>query len=127
MTGDIEPFNTGREPDSLPAPRPDRYTAPPRLTHAGQFDRRNEDQHVVAVRELVREVERARLEVARRLACELNEMEAETRSLTEQKFHLHRAQKESQVLASDDPELRAKFAVLDDDLFGSFRRRRLRN
>lgn len=97
------------------------YPSPPWGTREGNIDRRNEARHAVAVRQATRDVELARIEVAKRLAFSLDVMEADARTLTEQKYHLHRAQKESQVLGGDDPELRAKFAVLDDDLFARYR------
>lgn len=123
MSDELLPFASGGA--ATPVGRTDRgpYSAPHWLTPEGSIDRRNEARHAVAVRQATRDVEIARVEVAKKLASTLDVLEAEARTLTEQKYHLHRAQKESQILGGDDPELRAKFAVLDDDLFGKWRQR----
>lgn len=121
MSDDLMPF--GKEGPRLPERDRSRgpYVSPHWLTPAGQLDRRNEAEHVVAVRQAVRDVELARIEVAKRLTADLDVMDADARRVTEQKFHLHRAQKESQILGGEDLELRAKFGVLDDDLFARYR------
>ena len=121
MTDDLMPFSQGGNQLSERDRNRGPNASPHWLTQAGQLDRRNEDTHVVAIRQAVRDVELARVEVAKKLAVETAVMDADARKVTEQKFHLHRAQKESQILGSDDPELRAKFAVLDDDLFARYR------
>lgn len=121
MSDSVIPFAQGGPamPDSPRNRGP--YASPHWLTQAGQLDRRSEEQHVVAVRQAMRDVELARIEVAKELAHDLDRMEADGRKVTEQKYLLHRAKKESEVLGGDDPELRAKFAVLDDDLFARYR------
>lgn len=121
MNNDLIPF--AHEDPGHPDRAPNRgsYPQPAWITQAGQVDRRNEATHVVAVRQLMREAELARIEVAKQLSHDLDQIEADARKVTEQKFRLQRAQKESQILAGDDPELRAKFAVLDDDLFARYR------
>jgi hypothetical protein len=55
------------------------------------------------------------------LYVKLARLEARSRFLTEAKFGIERANKESQILAGDDPVLKAKFAILDDDLFAAVR------
>jgi hypothetical protein len=84
-------------------------------------DRRNAARHVIAVRDLQRQaVEGAAIEAGRAFV-QAAAVEARRRVLTEAKFQLHRARKESQILADDDLELAAKFAQLDDDFFASVR------
>lgn len=121
MPSDLTPFsgNGSDFPDQTPQRGP--YNSPHWLTPAGQQDRKLESEHVVAVRQVMREVERNRLETAKNLAADLDQIESDARRTTEQKFALQRAQKESQILGGDDPELRAKFGVLDDDLFTRYR------
>ena len=121
MSDDLIPFAAGggNLPDRNRSRGP--YNSPHWLTEAGQIDRRKEHEHVVAVRQAVRDVEMVRLQVAQALARDFAELDAHARRLTEQKFHLHRAHKESEILGADDAELRAKFAVLDDDQFARFR------
>lgn len=121
MADDLMPFSQGGSQLSERDRNRGPYASPHWLTQAGQLDRRNEDAHVVAVRQAVRDVELARVEVAKKLAVELAVMDADGRRVTEQKYQLHRARKESEVLGGDDLELRAKFAVLDDDLFARYR------
>lgn len=96
---------------------PERYQQPGFLSEAGQMDRRREGRHVVRVRDLQREAVEGAAEQARTAFVKIAEAEARRRVLTELKFNVHRAQKESQLLAGEDPELQAKFAVLDDDFF----------
>ncbi len=96
------------------------YAPLPWLSQPGQVDRRNEASHAVTMREMHREYERERFEIARRLALDLDEIDADSRLRTEMKFRLHRAKKESDILG-EDAELRAKFGVLDDDQFVKFR------
>lgn len=50
-------------------------------------------------------------------------MAADARRLSEAKYQLHRAHLESRVLAGDDPELAAKYALVDDDAFQALRMR----
>lgn len=84
-------------------------------------DRRNAARHVLAVREMQRQaVEGAAVEAGAAFV-QAAAIEARRRVLTETKFQLHRARKESQILAADDLELAAKFAQLDDDFFTSIR------
>ena len=125
MPDELSPFDPGGRPVLHSDRNRGPYASPHFLTQAGQADRRNEDAHVVSIRQAVRDVELARVEVAKKLAIDQAEMDADARRVTEQKFHLHRAQKESQILGGEDPELRAKFAILDDTLFMLYRQRGL--
>ena len=84
-------------------------------------DRRNAARHVLAVRDLQRQAVEGAAIQAGSAFVEAATIEARRRVLTETKFQLHRARKESQILAGDDPELAAKFALLDDDFFTSVR------
>ena len=105
-----------------PLPRTDRYTdglasVPVFTRRDARIDRCNESHHLLAIRELQRQaIEGAAVE-ARNAYVDAAAMEARRRVLTESKFQLHRARKESQILAGDDLELAAKFAQLDDDYF----------
>ena len=54
-------------------------------------------------------------------AVKMARVRARAQVLTEIKFAIDRARKESLILANDDPELAAKFAILDDDFFGANR------
>ncbi len=90
----------------------------PALTrHDVRVDRRAEARHILTVREVQRRaIEGAAVEAGQAFV-DAAAVEAQRRVLTESKFQLQRARKESQILAGDDPELAAKFALLDDDFF----------
>ena len=121
MSDDLLPFEAGAQAGVDRRPNRGLLPSPSVLTNAGQIDRRNEANHAVAIREIYREVERAHYEVAKELAHDFDLIDADARRLTEQKFRLQRAAKESQILGADDPELSAKFRVLDDEMFVRYR------
>lgn len=119
MSDDLMPFGGATAPAE---PNRGAYQAPHRLTQAGQLDRRNEDHHVVVMRQSMREVEQNHMEVAKKLANSLDEMDADDRRLTFAKLNLDRQRRLSQALGGD-PELDAKFGMLDDDAFRKTRAR----
>ena len=88
---------------------------------AGQLDRRNQNQHVVQMRDLRRATELAVAEEGAKLVQQLARFERYGRATTEAKFKLERAKKESLILQGEDSEMRAKFALLDDDLLQRIR------
>lgn len=94
-----------------------RFPQPPWLTAAGQEDRRAEQSHALAMREVARQMERHAAMAYAQLAEDLVEMEVDSRKLSESKWSITRAQKESEVLGNGDAELSAKFSILDDDFF----------
>jgi hypothetical protein len=102
--------------------RPNDLDRPPVMTRFdARLDRERESRHILAIRNLQRQaVEGAAIE-ARNAFIYAAAIEGRRRVKTEAKFELHRARKESQILAGDDLELAAKFAVLDDDLFADVR------
>lgn len=122
-----------RRTEYLPAARPtpplptsylrsdDLERIPVLSRHDVHVDRRNAARHVLAVRELQRQAVEGAAVQAGNAFVEAAAIEARRRVLTEAKFQLHRARKESQILAGDDLELAAKFAQLDDDFFTSVR------
>lgn len=117
--------STGSHP--IPFGRPDRgVPAPNWLTRAGQADVRAEQQHALAVRSTVRAVELARVRIAGQHAVDLAEMQAASARLTERKLLLDQQHRMSKALGGDDPELRAKFAVMDDDNFHAQRAEEMR-
>ena len=122
-----------RRADNLPVARPtpplpstDRYSdgfasVPVFTRRDARTDRCNESHHLLAIRQLQRQaIEGAAVE-ARNAYIDTAAIEARRRVLTEAKFQLHRARKESQILSGDDLELAAKFAQLDDDYFAFVR------
>lgn len=123
MTDHPTPFIGG-----MPArdTRLDRQAPQPSIfTPAGLTDRRAEAEHALAIRAEVRRVELARVRIAADHAIHVAELEAADMRDTEAKLLLDRQQRLSRALAGDDPELRAKFAVLDDDRFQQLRSREL--
>jgi hypothetical protein len=122
-----------RRTENLPAarptpPLPSGYLRPhdldrlPAMTrHDARVDQQRESWHILAMRNMQRQaVEGAGLK-ARDAYIAAAKIEAGRRRLTEAKFQLQRAQMESQIMAGDDPVLKAKFAVLDDDYFQAVR------
>ena|SRR5579875_3823344 len=97
------------------------HTAPPVLTAAGQRDRRHEADHVVAVRDEERKAREKVAAAASEAVGDIGWLAARAKVNTESKYLLHRAHKESQLLAEGDPEMQAKFGLLDDDYFGDAR------
>jgi hypothetical protein len=69
------------------------------------------------MRQYRRDAEAAIAEQGKQLVDRVARMEAHARATTEVKFKLQRARKESLILADEDPELKAKFGILDDELF----------
>ena len=116
---------TGLEPAAPQLPGQagavDRYAQPGWLTPAGQQDRKAEVDHVLRVRVIGRQASETAALEARAAFEELAHQEAMGRVVTEAKYKLHRAKTESQVLGGEDPELEAKFAILDDTLFQGVR------
>jgi hypothetical protein len=123
-----------RRPEPLPAthitpplPTADQRTydwdQTPSLTrHDRRLDQRAESRHILTVRGVQRRaIEAAAVKTGQTFA-DAAAIEAQRRVLSEAKFQLQRAQKESQILAGDDLELAAKFAQLDDDYFSFVRR-----
>lgn len=88
-------------------------------------DRRREAAHVLVIRDMQRDAVEGAAAEARDAFVDIARTEAQRRALTEVKMQLQRARKESQILAGDDPELAAKFAMLDDDWFTALRMSRL--
>jgi hypothetical protein len=86
-------------------------------SHDVRVDRRNESRFILAIRQLQREALVGAAVEARDAFIKNAAMDAHRGTVTEAKFVLHRARKESQILAADDLELAAKYAQLDDDLY----------
>lgn len=124
---DLTPFK-----DTSPVPQPaaerDRgpLPAPAWWTSAGVRDRRAEESHTLAVRQMVRGVELARVQIAGRHAVDVAELEAASMRLTERKLQIDQQHRLSLALAGEDPVLQAKFAVLDDDFMHAQRVAELR-
>jgi|tagenome__1003787_1003787.scaffolds.fasta_scaffold20368325_2 hypothetical protein len=99
------------------------------LTRADRrLDERLQSHHVVALRQIRREAEQGadllkRDGVIATAGIETNALVTKAAILARRQYNyevkqqLLRARRESQILAGDDPELAAKCAVLDDDLF----------
>jgi hypothetical protein len=121
-----------RRGERLPAARPtpqlpsaylredDLERVPVLTRHDIRVDRRNESHHILAIRQLQREAIEGAATVARDAYIDIAAIEAAGRTATEIKFMLHRAKKESQILG-DDLELAAKYAQIDDDVYGYVR------
>lgn len=103
-------------PDTTDSRSLDRYARPSLMTAAGQLDRRHEADHIVRTRDAQRSALEGGAEQARAAYVKVARQEAMGRVTTEAKFKLHRAHKESAILAEDDPVLQAQFAALDDTL-----------
>lgn len=102
--------------------RNNRYSSPPPLlTQAGQLDRRHEAQHVVAIRDEERKAREKVAVAAGEAISDIAWIEARGKVNAEAKYSLHRARRESMIIADGDPELQAKFALLDDDYYGDTR------
>lgn len=118
---------------SLPSPSPiaeilgfDPADMPMLRRKAFLRDRRAEEAQTLAIRQMQRDVELARLEIAAEHAIELAEIEAASMRLTERKLRIDQQHRLSRAIAGDDPVLQAKFAVLDDDFFHAQRMGELR-
>jgi hypothetical protein len=89
--------------------------------HDVRFDKDRESRHILTLREIHRQAVQGAALKDRDAYIDGATIEADRRKLTEAKFQLQRAHMESQILAGEDPELKAKFALLDDDYFQSVR------
>lgn len=102
--------------------RNSRYSSPPpALTQAGQLDRRHEAKHVVAIRNEERKAREKMAAAAGEAIADIAWIEARGKVNTEAKYALHRARRESMIIADGDSELQAKFALLDDDYYAETR------
>jgi hypothetical protein len=91
------------------------------LTQAGQRDRRHEGDHVVAIRDEERKARERVALAASEAVGDIAWVEARAKVNTESKYAMHRARRESLIIADGDPELQAKFSALDDDFFSETR------
>ena len=103
--------------------RSDRSQAPPVLTHAGQADRRHENEHVLAIRDFERDARERVAIAAVDAAGDIAWVQARARVNSEAKFAIDRAHKESQIIAQGDPIKQMKFDILDDEFFAQARLR----
>ena len=103
--------------------RNDRYGPPPALSRAGQIDRRHEGQHAVAIRDLEREARERVAMAAVEATGDIAWIRGRARVVSDAKFAIDRAGKESDLLAQDDPVKQAKYAILDDEFFNEARAR----
>lgn len=113
MAGEMERLNS----DQVRGAIEHRFPQPHWLTVAGQQDRRADGEHSLAMREVGRRMELQAARTYERLAAEMVQLDADSRALSETKWRISRAQKESEVLAGENPELQAKFGILDDEFF----------
>lgn len=97
------------------------HKAPSLFSQAGQLDRKHEGQHVVAIRDADRRARELVAGAAVESVGDIAWMEGRAKVNAEAKYALHRAQRESQIIADGDPVLEAKFALLDDDNFQEIR------
>jgi hypothetical protein len=103
--------------------RNDRYQAPALLTHAGQLDRRHENQHAVAIRDYERDARERVAAAAVEATGDIAWIQGRARVNTEAKYAIDRASKESKIIAQGDPVNESKFAILDDEFFADTRGR----
>lgn len=103
--------------------RNERYLPPSRLSHAGQVERRHEQDHVLAIRDYERAAREHVAESAMEAASDMAWMQGRARVNSEAKFAIDRAQKESEIIAQGDPMKQAKFGILDDEFFADVRKR----
>ena len=118
-----------RRTENLPAarptpPLPSGYLRPhdldrlPAMTrHDARVDQQRESWHILAMRNMQRQAEEGAGLKARNAYIAMASIEAKRRWLTEAKWQVQRAEMESQIMAGDNPVLKAKFALLDDDYF----------
>jgi hypothetical protein len=90
---------------------------------ASQVARSRQRGHVLTMRQIRRDAEEAIAREGEALIGQLAELERDARAVTETKFRLERARKESLIIAGEDPDLQSKFLLLDDDFV---QRRRLK-
>ncbi len=103
--------------------RNDRYGAPPALTRAGQIDRRHEGQHALAIRDFEREARERVAMAAVEATGDIAWIQGRARVISDAKFAIDRAAKESELIAQGDPVKQAKFGLLDDEFFAEVRGR----
>jgi hypothetical protein len=103
--------------------RNERYQAPPVLTRVGQLDRRHESEHALAIRDFERYAREGVAIAAVEAIRDVAWIQARGRVISETKFAIDRAQKESDIIAQGDPVKQAKFAILDDEFFNHARLR----
>jgi hypothetical protein len=89
-------------------------------TSAGQIDRREQAEHQLILNRYERKGMEAVAEQRQALIEELAYWEREAALLHNKKMDLHRAHKESRIIADDAVEA-AEFALLDDDYFFKMR------
>ncbi|SDN38663.1 hypothetical protein [Geodermatophilus sp. DSM 45219] len=82
-----------------------------------QLDRQRQSHHILTLRRLERSAIELAAEKAVAAYVQLADAHSRRQVLSEAKWELYRAHKESQIIAGDDAELKAKFTVLDDDYF----------
>jgi hypothetical protein len=95
-----------------------RYSRPPSLfSQAGQVDRQHEGQHTLAIRDAERRARDLVANSAVEAVADIAWVQARAKVISETKFTIERASKESAIIAGEDPILKAKFEVLDDEYF----------
>jgi hypothetical protein len=113
MSSELERLNPSEARQALDR----RYAQPPWLSAAGQEDRKAENDHAVAMRDVGRRMELQAARAYEALADELVRLDCETRLLDEVMWTLLRIQRSVAAMADGDPELTAKGAILADDFF----------
>jgi hypothetical protein len=98
-----------------------RYQSPPMLSHAGQVDRRHENEHAVAIRDYERQAREGVATAAAEAVKDIAWIQGRARVVTEAKYAIDRAQKESEIIAQGDPVKQAKCSILDDESFAQMR------
>lgn len=99
-----------------------RYrSAPPLLSEEGWLDRKREREHVLAIRDADRDVRKVVTEEAAFAAGDMAHIQGRSRVLIEAKLELEKQQKASMAIAGDNPELSAKFRIMDDDFYNDTR------
>lgn len=101
--------------------RNERYQAPAPLSRAGRRDRRHEEEHALAIRDAERAAREAMAAAAVETVEDVVWIQGRARAISELKFAIDRAQKESEVLAQGDPIKQAKYGIIDDDFFAAMR------
>ncbi len=103
--------------------RNERYASPPKLTRAGQVDRRHESEHALAIRDIERGAREDVAAAAAAAAADIADIEGRARVVSDIKYMVDRAAKESALLAQGDPVKEMKYSILDDELFAYSRAR----
>lgn len=98
-----------------------RYNSPPALTRAGQTDRRHEHDHALTIREYERQARERIAATAVETVGDIAWIQGRARVVSEAKFVIDRAQKETEILAQGNPIKQVKCAILDDELFSQIR------